>query len=133
MNMKLTFWLIAASLGLVSAGLVDQTQRYFFGYGDVLSRDFDAETFNVEKMKGEIDADFSKCNTDGTDGVTWDEVSDCKKENPAIIWSREQFDSGDTNDDEIVTLRELYVDLCKFWEPKYELDFYLEIQEAFDC
>ena len=56
-----------------------------------------------------------------------------QEENPDLIWSREQFDSGDTNDDEIVTLRELYVDLCKFWEPKYELDFYLEIQEAFDC
>ena len=43
MNMKLTFWLIAASLGLVSAGLVDPTQRYFFGYGDVLSRKWSKE------------------------------------------------------------------------------------------
>jgi len=36
MNMTLTFWLIAASLGLVSAGLVDPTQhdvRYGYGYG----------------------------------------------------------------------------------------------------
>ena len=33
MNMTLTFWLIAASLGLVSAGLVDPTQPNL-GYAD---------------------------------------------------------------------------------------------------
>ena len=57
-----------------------------------------------------------------------------QKENPAIIWSREQFDSGDTNDDEIVTLRELYVNLCKtIWEPIVDADFYKKIQKTFDC
>ena len=37
MNMTLTFWLIAASLGLVSAGLVDPTlpdRDLGYGYGD---------------------------------------------------------------------------------------------------
>jgi hypothetical protein len=39
MNMTLTFWLIAASLGLVSAGLSDSTQPdRGYGYGDGLSK-----------------------------------------------------------------------------------------------
>ena len=55
--------------------------------------DFD-DPFNVEKMKGEIDADFSKCNADGTDGLTWKEVSDCKVSQNTLasginVWQKE--------------------------------------------
>ena len=59
MNMTLTFWLIAASLGIVSAGLVDPTQFYGYAAGER----GDGHDF--------MNTALSFCKKDSPDGLTW--------------------------------------------------------------
>ena len=50
--------------------------------------------FDLDETKRQMDAQFSDCNTDGTDGLTWEEVSDCKVSQNTLasginVWQKE--------------------------------------------